>query len=104
MNYCKITTTKSAQIMPNPYHLTVANPTDATKAVIAGLDNWLPMTYTEQPTYDPETQYLTEYWENENGTAVQHWEIHDLPTPEPTLEDRVEDLEGGMDALVGDGE
>lgn len=88
MNYCKITSDKKAHMMPNPYHLSVANPTDEQKKVIADFDNWLEMVYTPQPEYDHETQFVTDYWEEENGKAVQKWEVHD--NPEPMVETEVE--------------
>lgn len=83
MNYCKITTAKTAQMMPNPFHATIANPNETQKATLAELFGWLEMVYTDQPEYDPETQYVTDYWMEEDGKAVQHWEVHDRPEPEP---------------------
>lgn len=83
MNYCKITTDKQPQMMPNPYHVAVANPTGTQKAQLAEMFGWLEMVHTEQPEYDPETQYVTDYWEEEDGKAVQHWEVEELPEPEP---------------------
>ena len=83
MNYCKITTEKQAQMMPNPFRVTVANPTEEQKAQLAEMFGWLEMVYTAHPEYDPETQYVTDYWEEENGKAVQKWEVHDKPAPEP---------------------
>ena len=103
MNYCKITTAKQAHMMPNPVHITIANPTEAQKALVAELDGWLPMVYTEAPAYDPDTQYATDYWEEEDGKAVQRWEIHDKPPepePEPTIEDRVDNLEEAVDGII----
>lgn len=103
MNYCKITTTKQAQIMPNPVHLTIANPTENQKATVAELGDWLPMVYTEPPEYDPETQHVTDYWEEEDEKAVQKWEIHDKPPepePDPTIEDRVDNLEEAVDGIL----
>lgn len=88
MNYCKITADKQAHFMPSPYRLTVANPDEATKATLAALDHWLPMRYSPEPEYDPETQYVSGFWVEEDGEAVQHWEICDLPAPETTVEDR----------------
>ena len=92
MDYCKITTEKTAYKMPNPINLSVANPTEQQKELLATLDNWLPMTYTEPPKYNHETQYLVEYWEEENGVAVQHWKIQDIPV-ENNAEGENEDVE-----------
>ena len=100
MNYCKINAKKQAQQMPNPFAATIANPNETQKATLAELFGWLEMVYTEQPAYDPETQYVTDYWEAEDGKAVQHWAVHDKPTPEPTIEDRVDNLEQNVADLV----
>ena len=78
MNYCKITASGSAQMMPNPYRMIAANPDDDKKAMIAQMDGWLEMIYTQEPEYDPETQYLTDYWKETDGKAVQMWEIHNI--------------------------
>lgn len=77
MDYCKITDTNEALMMPNPYRLEVVNPTDEQKATIAEFDNWLEMVYTEEPPHT-ETQYTTFHWEEIDGKAVQVWVIHDI--------------------------
>ena len=100
MDYCKITTTKQAHMMPNPVHIAIANPTENQKALVAELGGWLEMVYTEAPEYDPDTQYVTDYWEEQDGEAVQKWEIHDKPDPEPTIEDRVDNLEEAVDGII----
>ena len=83
MDYCKITTDARPQLMPNPFRVTVANPDEEQKAQLAEMFGWLEMVYAEEPEYDPETQYVTDSWEEEDGKAVQHWEVHDKPVPEP---------------------
>lgn len=100
MNYCKITTAKQAQMMPNPFRVTVANPTEEQKAQLAEMFGWLEMVHTTPPEYDSVTQYVTDYWEEEEGKAVQKWEVHDKPTPEPTIEDRVDNLEEAVDGII----
>ena len=40
---------------------------------------------TDKPTYDPETQYITDYWVQDGQYAVQHWTVHDIPV-EDTME------------------
>lgn len=100
MNFCKITATKSAQQMPNPFHASIANPNEEQKAALASLFGWLPMVYTDEPQYDPETQYVVDHWEEQDGQAVQVWEIHELPTPEPTIEERVESLEENVSDII----
>ena len=86
--------------MPNPFKVVVANPDDEQKAQLAVMFGWLEMVYTDQPEYDPETEYVTDYWEEENGKAVQHWEVHERPAPEPTIEDRVDNLEEAVDGII----
>lgn len=100
MNYCKINTQSQPEMMPNPFRVTVANPTDAQKAQLAEMFGWLEMVYTDQPEYDPETQYVTDYWMEEEGKAVQHWEVHDRPEPEPTIEERVDSLEQNVSDII----
>ena len=100
MNYCKITSDKQAQMMPNPFKVVVANPDDEQKAQLAAMFGWLKMVYTDQPEYDPETEYVTDYWEEENGKAVQHWDVHEKPAPEPTIEDRVDSLEQNVSDII----
>ncbi len=89
-------------MMPNPFHVTVANPTDEQKAQLASMFGWLEMVYTDAPQHDPATQYVTDYWVEEGGKAVQHWEVHDKPTPEPTIEDRVNSLEQNVSDILLD--
>lgn len=100
MNFCKITTARQAQMMPNPFRVAVANPTEEQKAQLAGMFGWLEMVYTDQPEYDPDTQYVTDYWEEEDGKAVQHWEVHERPAPEPTIEERVDNLEQNVSDII----
>ena len=78
MDYGKIREDGTIQAQGNPVSVTVANPTAAQRKSLATLRGELPLTYTEQPEYDHETQYLTEYWVEENGKAVQNWAIHDI--------------------------
>ena len=100
MNYCKITTDKQAQQMQNPFHATIANPNEEQKAALAELFGWLPMVYTDAPTYDPETQYVVDHWEEQDGKAIQVWEVKELPPVEPTIEDRVDNLEEAVDGII----
>lgn len=100
MDYCKINTEQQAQMMPNPFHATIANPNETQKAALAELFGWLAMVYTDAPEYDPETQYVVDHWEEIDGQAVQVWEVRDKPTPEPTIEERVESLEENVSDLV----
>jgi len=100
MDYGKITSTGGIQKQGNPVFVTIANPNEPQKAAMASLRGELELVYTEQPEYDPMTQYLTDYWVEENGKAVQHWTIHELPEPEPTVEERVENLEQNVSDIV----
>ena len=100
MNYCKINTAQQAQQMPNPFAATIANPNETQKEKLAEIFDWLPMVYTDAPEYDPETQYVVDHWEEIDGKAVQKWEVHELPAPVPTIEDRVDNLEQNVADLV----
>lgn len=80
-DYGKIRTDGSIQKQGNPVSVSIANPDEQQKATMANLRGELPLQYTEQPEYDPETQYLTETWVEQDGKAVQVWEVHDIPTP-----------------------
>lgn len=100
MNYCKINTQNQPELMPNPFRVVVANPGEEQKAALAALFGWLEMVYTQEPSHDPETQYTVSHWEEQDGKAVQVWEIHPKPMPEPALEDRVDSLEDAVDGLV----
>lgn len=83
MNYCKINTQNQPEMMPNPFRVTLANPTEEQKAALAALFGWLEMVYTDAPEYDPETQYIESHWEEIGGKAAQVWEVKDKPDPEP---------------------
>lgn len=100
MNYCKIKTDGNIETMPNPYRVVVSNPDETTKAALAELFGWIEMEYTTEPEYDTETQYTVYHWEEHDGKAVQVWEVKDIPEPEPTIEDRVDNLEDAVDGLV----
>ena len=79
MDYCKIKENQQPEMMPNPFRVFVANPTDAQKAQLADMFGWLEMVYTDMPEYDPETQYVVVRWEEQSGKAVQVWEVRDIP-------------------------
>lgn len=81
--YAKVTVDKQLQIAPNPMKVTIANPSDGEYKHFG----WLPVVETPKPEYDPETQYVTPYYEQEGEQIIQHWEIHDIPEPEPEPED-----------------
>lgn len=100
MDYGKQTAAHGCEDMPNPFRATIANPTEEQKAALAQLFDWLPKVYTQEPEYDPETQYTTYTWEIEDDKLVRIWEIHDNPTPEPTIEDRVDNLEEAVDGII----
>lgn len=74
--YAKITSDGQLQMFPNPYRVVVANPNDEMKAQLASMFNWLEVVYTNQPEYDPETQYITYHFVEQDGKAVQVWEVH----------------------------
>lgn len=99
-DYGKQTATHGCEDMPNPFRVTVANPTEEQKATLAQMFGWLEKVYTPEPSYDPETQYLTHTWEIVNNQLVRTWTVNDNPTPEPTLEDRVDTLEENVDDII----
>ena len=99
-DYGKQTVSHGCEDMPNPFRATIANPTEEQKAALAALFGWLPKVYTPEPEYDPETQYTSFTWEIEDSRLVRTWEVHDIPEPEPTIEERVDNLEQNVSDLV----
>lgn len=78
MDYGKITSDRKIQKQGNPVFVSISNPSEEQKGMMATLRWELPLQYNEQPSYNPDTQYIVEYWEEEDGVAVQKWEIHDI--------------------------
>lgn len=78
-DYVKIKSDGMLMNMPEMYeaHWDIRND-EATQDFCANHDHWLIRENTTPPEYDPETQYLTFYYEEDNGRAVQVWEIHDI--------------------------
>ena len=83
--FCKITTDKRIMDAPNPLRIVISNPTDERYRY----EGWLEKKPSNPPEYDPKTQYVTDYWEEETGFAVQKWEIHDIEV-EPEEPENVE--------------
>ena len=81
-NYVKIKSDKTLMNMPELYKASwdIRND-EETQDFCAKHDNWLIREDTECPEYDPETQYVTFYYEEQNGKAVQVWEVHDKEVP-----------------------
>lgn len=77
--FCKITADGQAMPAPNPLRIVIANPSDERYRY----EGWLEKRYTDPPEYDPETQYLTESWVEQDGLAVQVWTVHEI---EPVAE------------------
>lgn len=96
MKHAKIKPDKQLQLAPNPLKITVANPSDELYEQFG----WMEVVETNPPEYDHDTQYLTSYYEEENGKAVQKWEKHEKPEPEPTIEDRVDGLEDNVSDII----
>ena len=84
--YGKIKTDGSIQPQGNPVSVTVSNPTDDQRGLLAELRGELEMVRTPEPEYDPEKQYLTEAWVEQDGKAVQVWTVH-----EKTVEDAADE-------------
>lgn len=100
MDYGKQTAAHGCEDMPNPFRATIANPTEEQKAALAQMFGWLPKVYAPEPEFDPETQYTSFTWEIEGGRLVRTWEVHDLPPSEPTLDERVDNLEEAVDGII----
>lgn len=100
-NYGKLTTESKIQRQGNPVSVTIANPTDEQRALLAQLRGELPIVETDPPAYDPETQWIEDFGRIVEDHIEQYWEVYDKPAPEPTIEERVNDLEDGMNAILG---
>lgn len=99
-DYGKQTESHGCKDMENPFKIVVANPTEEQKAIFAQMFGYLEKVYTPEPPYDPETQYLTHTWEINDDKLVRMWEVHDKPAPEPTLDERVDNLEEAVDGII----
>ncbi len=66
-------------MMPNAFRVVVSNPNEEQKEKLDEMFGWVEMVYTDEPEYDPDT---------------------DEPDPEPTLEDRVDNLEQNISDIV----
>lgn len=80
--FCKIRSDGSAMAAPNPLRIAIGNPSDERYRY----EGWLEKRYTERPEYDPDTQYITDRWEQDGQYAVQVWTVHDIPVSE-TVDD-----------------
>lgn len=76
--YAKITKDKQLQIAGNPIRIVISNPTND-QLKFAG---YKPVTETPQPEYNPETQYVTAYYEDAGDEIVQKWEVHEIEVVE----------------------
>lgn len=76
--FCKIKEDGRVMNAPNPLRIVVSNPSDERYRY----EGWLEKKYTDKPTYDPETQYITDHWEQDGQYAVQHWDVHEIPDKE----------------------
>ena len=80
--FCKIRSDGSVMSAPNPLRIVISNPSDERYRY----EGWLEKRYTERPEYDPDTQYITDRWEQDGQYAVQVWTVHDIPVSE-TVDD-----------------
>ena len=80
--FCKIKSGGTIQNAPNPLRIVISNPSNEWYRY----EGWLEKRCSEPPEYDHDTQYITDYWEQDGQFAVQHWEIHDIPV-EDTMEE-----------------
>ena len=61
----------------------IANPPDA---LVVQLGLGYPLTTTPVPDYNPETQYVTKSWRQEESAIVEVWTIHQIPNEQQTAE------------------
>ena len=54
----------------------IANPPDA---LVIQLSLGYPLTTTPVPDYDPETQYVTKSWRQDESAIVEVWTVHQIP-------------------------
>ena len=78
--FCKIRSDGSVMAAPNPLRIVIGNPSDERYRY----EGWLEKRYTEQPEYDPDTQYITDHWAQDGQYAVQVWTVHDIPVSDTT--------------------
>ena len=53
----------------------IANPPDE---LVVSLGLGYPLTATPVPEYDPETQYVTKSWRQEESAIVEVWTVNDM--------------------------
>ena len=53
----------------------IANPPDA---LVVQLGLGYPLTTTPVPDYDPETQYVTKSWRQEESAIVEVWTVNEI--------------------------
>lgn len=89
-DYVKIKSDRMLMNMPEMYeaHWDIRND-EITQDFCAQHDGWLLKKDTACPPYDPETQYVTCYYEeqeiDDTKYAVQIWEIHDIEHAEEVI-------------------
>ena len=54
----------------------IVNPPDA---LVVQLGLGYPLTTTPVPDYNPETQYVTKSWRQEESAIVEVWTVHQIP-------------------------
>ena len=77
---------------------TIFNPPEE---ILLGM-GYLPVTYTDMPTDASNGQHYESHWEQTDTEITQVWKLVDdpiYPTPEPTPEERISNLETTTDEL-----
>lgn len=77
---------------------TIFNPTEE---ILLDM-GYLPVTYTDMPTDSPSGQHYESSWSQTDTEIMQVWKLVDAPiypTPEPTPEERISNLETTTDEL-----
>ena len=72
--YAKLKSDGQIQKSPNPLRLTIANPSDERLEY----EGYHRVIESEQPSYDPDTQYITARYEMDGNNIIQIWEVHDI--------------------------
>ena len=63
------------QTAPKVLKLTISNPTNEQYEDFGYKELFV----DDEPEYNPETQYLTEYYEEQTDKIIKHWQINDIP-------------------------
>ena len=83
--YAKLKSNGQIQVAPKVLRIVVSNPTDERLEY----EGYKKVIETEQPEYDPETQYIESHYVEYGNTILQVWEVVDMPADETTSDEMV---------------